>query len=367
MLITDSNKLAQFDTAHRLWQGIPSIEVTKGGRIFSTFYSGGTGEQVNNFAVLLQSDNGIDFGEPIAVAFAEGHRCYDPCLWIDPLGRLWFTWACAPEHAVYAAICADPDAKELSWEPARKIGEDVMMNKPTVLSSGEWLFPIAVWHRDVTTGGFRSESDDSERKAFVYKSTDGGKTLVRRGGADVAERSFDEHMILERNDGTLEMYVRTEYGIGVAYSADGGETWSEGEDSGLGGPCSRFFIRRLKSGRVLLVNHYQNVGRSHLTAMLSEDEGKTWPYKFLLDERTEVSYPDAKEADDGYLYITYDRERGGFLHNLAQVYGSAREILFAKITEADILAGKLTDPNSRLKCVVNKLGRYVFEDEVHFD
>lgn len=48
-------------------------------------------------------------------------------------------------------------------------------------------------------------------------------------------------------------------------------------------------------------------GRSHLTAMLSEDDGETWPYTLLLDERNEVSYPDAKEADNGYIYVTRDK------------------------------------------------------------
>ena len=61
-----------------------------------------------------------------------------------------------------------------------------------------------------------------------------------------------------------------------------------------------------------MINHYQfdqridledimsqgNVkswkGRSHLTALLSEDDGQTWPYYLLLDERNEVSYPDAQ-------------------------------------------------------------------------
>ena len=36
--------------------------------------------------------------------------------------------------------------------------------------------------------------------------------------------------------------------------------------------------------------------------MLSEDEGKTWKYKLRLDGRNLVSYPDSKEADDGYIY-----------------------------------------------------------------
>jgi len=366
MFITEESSLKKYGTSYRLWQGIPGIEVTKKGRIFSTFYSGGTKEEINNYIVLLKSDDGTYFGEPIAVAFEEGYRCFDPCLWIDPIGRLWVFWACAPEHAVYAVICDDPDADELVWSDVIRIGEDVMMNKPTVLTTGEWLFPIAVWHRNMLAGGFKSDKEDSERKAFAYKSIDNGKSFLKLGGADLYKRSYDEHMILEMRDSSLAMFVRTTYGIGVCYSYDGGKNWTKGENSGLGGPCSRFFIGRLKSGRILLVNHYHYTGRSHLTAMLSEDDGKTWQHKLLLDERANVAYPDAREADDGYIYITYDRERGVYLNSLDAVYSEAREILYAKITEDDIINGKIVSKGSKLKCIISKLGKYALECENPF-
>ena len=57
MFITEENSLKKYGTPYRLWQGIPGIEVTKKGRIFSTFYSGGIKEEVNNFVVLLKSFN----------------------------------------------------------------------------------------------------------------------------------------------------------------------------------------------------------------------------------------------------------------------------------------------------------------------
>ncbi|MBQ8408734.1 MAG: AraC family transcriptional regulator [Clostridia bacterium] len=368
MLITDKNELQKYSIEKRLWQGIPSIEVTKGGRIFLTYYSGGTKEEIGNYSILSKSDDGEHF-EDIAITFKEGFRSYDPCLWIDPLGRLWFTWAIAPDHAVWASICDDPDAEELVWSEPRIIGREVMMNKPTVLTTGEWLFPIAIWDWMEIAGGYNGvvdaagkQSTQNERLAFAYKSVDNGETFERLGGCNVPQRSFDEHMILELGDGRLVMFVRTKYGIGMSFSYDRGKTWTKGGNSGLGGPCSRFFIRRLKSGRVLLINHFNYVGRSHLTAMLSEDDCKTWPYKLLLDERTNVSYPDAKEADDGYIYVTYDRERGGFLDSLEKVYASAREVLIAKITEEDIIAGSLKSPESRLKQVVQKLGKYAYED-----
>ena len=70
----------------------------------------------------------------------------------------------------------------------------------------------------------------------------------------------------------------------------------EGTDSGFGGANSRAYIGRLKSGRILMINHYNNTGRNNLTAMLSDDECNTWEYKLLIDERDGVSYPDAKET-----------------------------------------------------------------------
>lgn len=368
MFFTDKATMNKFSIDKRLWQGIPSIEVSVGGRIFLTYYSGGTKEDIGNYCILSKSDDGERF-EDIAITYKEGFRCYDPCLWIDPLGRLWFTWGVAPDHAVWAVVCDKPDADTLKWSKPKMIGREVMMNKPTVLSSGEWIFPIAVWNLIALSGGLNGVADASgkqsaleERLAFAYRSTDNGESFERLGGSNVPQRSFDEHMILETEDGKLAMYVRTKYGIGVSYSYDKGLTWSVGEDSGLGGPCSRFFIRRLKSGRILLINHFGYTGRSHLTAMLSEDEGKSWRHKLLLDERSNVSYPDATENDDGYIYITYDRERGGFLNSLEKVYSSAREVLIAKITEDDIVAGELVSEGSYLKRVAVKLGKYAFED-----
>ena len=128
-----------------------------------------------------------------------------------------------------------------------------------------------------------------------------------------------------------------------AGSYDKGYTWTNEKDSGLGGPCARFCIRRLKSGRMLLINHHDFIGRNNLKAMVSEDEGATWMGFLLLDERTPVTYPDMTEDDDGNIYVTYDFGRY-----------EEREILMAKITEADILAGEIVTPSSYLKRVVNR-------------
>ena len=198
--------------------------------------------------------------------------------------------------------------------------------------------------------------------SYVYKTSDNGRTFHRLGMSDVRDRSFDEHMVIEQNNGVLKMLVRTNYGIGCAYSYDRGKCWSSGENSGLEGPCSRFFIGRLRSGRLLLVNHVNFNGRNNLTALLSEDDGETFPYSLLLDERNEVSYPDVAEGEDGSLYIAYDRERGCEKRSMEQVYACAREILIARVTEDDIIAGELVSDRSFVKGVVSKLGVLSPED-----
>ena len=238
-------------------------------RTFITFYSGQTAETYGNYVLLLKSDSDTDFGEPIAVVQKEGKfRCFDPVLWIDPLERLWMIWNVMPGEEVRGCICEDPDAEHLTWGEEFYIGRGIMMNKPTVLSTGEWLFPIALWRKDLM-GQFRKSglTEDDRVGSYVYKTSDNGKTFTRLGMASVRSTTFDEHMILELTNGVLMMLVRTAYGIGLSYSYDRGKNWSAGQDSGLKGPNSRFHIRRLRSGRVLLINHFEYTGRNNLTAL----------------------------------------------------------------------------------------------------
>ena len=359
----------RFQDTYRRWQGIPSIEVTDGGKIFVNFYSGQDAEVGGNIMVLCVSTDGRkSFRSCEAVVEHPDPQCriYDPCLWIDPHGVLWMSWTQARgfndgRSGVWVSQCSDPDADNLVWSPPRRIANGIMMNKPIVTSKGDWLFPTAIWCD--TSGSVPTERHGLENEQFsnVYASLDEGRTIALRGHADIPHRSFDENMIVEKRDGSLWMLTRTFDGIGESFSTDGGYTWTPGRKSHIDGPCSRFHIRRLRSGRLLMINHYQfdqridledimsqgNVkswkGRSHLTALLSEDDGQTWPYYLLLDERNEVSYPDAKEAADGMIYVCYDWERV-----------TQREILMARFTEDDILQGHLSDKRSKLRVLVNK-------------
>ena len=73
-------------------------------------------------------------------------------------------------------------------------------------------------------------------------------------------------------------------------SYDGGETWTDGVNTDIPNPSSRVCLLRLKSGRVLLVNNMDSKERVAMTALLSDDDGKTFTHSMLLDNCRNVSY-----------------------------------------------------------------------------
>ena len=338
----------EYSDQTRMFQGIPGIELAASGRLWVTWYGGGRGEDRGNYVLLATSeDGGSTWSDVRLVVDPDGDgpiRAYDPCLWHDPQGRLWLFWAqgygsWGDTAGVWAITTRQSDADNPLWSEPVRFCDGIMGNKPTVLSSGEWLFPVynmARWQHEGSAG--------------VYSSSDQGATWSLLGKATVPakeDRNADEHMIVERNDGTLWMLVRTNYGIGESTSADRGRTWSPVTPSEIQHPTARFFVRRLQSGNLLLVKHGPigtRTGRSHLTAFLSRDDGQTWLGGLLLDERHHVSYPDGVQAPDGTIYIVYDYDRGG----------RGKEILVAKFAEDDVARGACVSDAAELGLLVNK-------------
>jgi Neuraminidase (sialidase) len=65
MLITDKKWLERAQAKYRAWQGIASVERTKGGRMFVSFFTGVTAEQMGNYTAIIKSDdNGKTWTEP---------------------------------------------------------------------------------------------------------------------------------------------------------------------------------------------------------------------------------------------------------------------------------------------------------------
>jgi len=335
------------------------IERTPKGRLWACWVAGGDSPKAF-FVLATSDDDGQSWSKPRVVVDAHSkHLPMDRSvlvgnLWTDPLGRLWLIFDQSMDMfdgraGVWAAICGNPDADQPAWSAPRRIWHGVALNKPTVLSTGEWMLPVSLDQRE-GFGPFQGlfKELDPYRGANVFVSTDQGATWQRRGAAVFPNPDWHEHMIVERRDGTLWMLARTAKGIMQTTSSDGGRTWAApSEPPGLRHPNARFHVRRLASGRLLLVKHGDAVdahqGRVKLSAWLSPDDGRSWRGGLILDERKGVSYPDGFQAPDGTIYISYDRNRA-----------TDGEILLARFTEQDVLAKKLVGPRSTLKMLISR-------------
>lgn len=114
----------------RTWQGISGIERTVKGRVFASWFTDGAKEPApENTVVLSYSDDGgktFTLPEAIALPSSDGTRVFDPTLWIDPKGRLWFVFNRGnkeiPKHEVWARICDDPDATKPVFDTEFRVG-----------------------------------------------------------------------------------------------------------------------------------------------------------------------------------------------------------------------------------------------------
>lgn len=358
---------AAYSETARVWQGIPGIDRTPKGRLWVAWYSGDVGEgNLGNYALVASSGNdGKSWSKPVAVIEGpKGTAVVDPLPWVDPQGRLWIFYkqvtprmAGQPDSGfagTFAIRADDPEKGEPTWTAPQLIGEGgTLFGKPLVLPDGRWLAPFFVSARSAW------KDQIAGRETGVIVSSDAGATWAWQGGTTIPGdlRNFSEATLAPRKDGSILMAIRTQKGLYESTTADAGKTWSEAVPmAGFSpGPATRACLLRLKSGAFLLVYHEPEATasgkypRAKLTAWLSDDEGRTWPHKLLLDERTRVSYPDATQAPDGRIFITYD---------LGRYEPADKAILLSVIKEEDVRAGKLVSGGSMTKKVINQAFAY---------
>jgi hypothetical protein len=353
----------------RKFQAAPSITISHNGRLWVSLFTGGNTEGIDNAIVVISSgDGGKTWSKPLFALDIKGPlRFLDPGFWTDPAGQIWLfygqlygfwdgrggLWAIHPEN---------PDDENTRWSGPRRLCDGYLKNKPLVTSAGRWVVPVEFLFCPPAVAFCGAPVAERDKKfifsmselngANVFTSEDKGSSFTFCSQAHVPQkdRSCYEHMIVEKRDGAFWMLIRTNYGIGESFSYDRGRTWTEVKPSKIQNPSSRFFFGRLKSGKLLLVKNGpvdKRYTRSHITAFLSSDEGRSWEGGLVLDERERVSYPDVVQDQSGIIYVVHDRER-------TVGEGGAREIVFHRITEDDIGAGKLVSPESALKIVANK-------------
>src|SRR5690606_5242198 len=142
-------------------------ERTAQGRLWAVY--GRDVESRRNLQVLkFSDDDGRSWSEvKLMVVPQKDVRAMSATIWIDPQGRMWVFWGQSfglqdGRYGIWAIVTDEPDAANPRWSSPRRLGDGIMLNKPTVLSNGDWLLTSSVW-----------KADNSIR---VYASTDQGKT-----------------------------------------------------------------------------------------------------------------------------------------------------------------------------------------------
>ncbi|MGZ0654880.1 sialidase family protein [Coraliomargarita sp. W4R72] len=356
----NTTSLSKYDPSQLDYGMTIGVESTPGGRLWAAWIGGEDGPGAFMLAAT-SDDDGETWSKPRLVINAQDaslpfHRTVlIGNFWTDPLGRLWLFFDQSMNQfdgraGLWATLCENPDSDEPIWSKPRRISNGSMLNKPTVLSTGEWLLPAYLIKHTTGIGPFKDTFPelDPMRGINILISSDQGATWSLRAAVPFPNPDWFEPMVVERKDGSLWMWVRTTKGIAESISKDRGFTWSEPSyPTNIKHPNARFFLRRLASGRVLLIKHGDQIdahqGRVKLSAWLSEDEGESWQGGLVIEDRSGVTYPDGFQSKDGMIYISYDHQRS--------THG---EVLLARFTEEDILTGKLVSPRSKLKMMISR-------------
>lgn len=337
------------------------MAMTPGGRLYALWIAGGDSDAA--FLVGSRSDDGGATWQGTKFV-VDPHfpddkwrgRTVRRCsvignLWSAPDGtlRLYATQSVGQfsgRESCWEFVCRNPDAAQPVWEKAKYVFHGSMHNKPIVAKDGTWLAPF-----DFEPNGRENFPElDPLRGLWAFASAD-GETWTRRGKATPNLSHYAEHQIVQKENGDLWMLMRTGEGLKESFSSDGGATWSAPSAPATLRQCvARFGFIRLASGNLLFVKNGTTVGevfaktpRQKLSAFLSRDGGATWAGPLTLDPRLNVAYPDAFQAADGFIYVSYDHDRGT---------PGGDELLFARFAEADVLAGKIVTEGSFLRRVI---------------
>ncbi len=318
----------------RTFQGLPSL-ARVGNRIWTVWFGDTVvpgGEATGNFLILRYSDDGgVKWSREfyLVPANRQTDRILDSRLWLAPDGKLWVIYPQAGnsvshdgQFGTWVAVIPNPLDEMPEFEPGVFLADGVT-TRPFRYNDG-WLVPI-----DYPFAGPRFP----ERAGMhVYKIDVANRrvakltTVPRVIGAD-----YNEPNLVQLRNGGLFSQSRSNGWISENRTDGTSLTWPAAiRFSAFTSATSRTALARSPTGRLVMVFNQRADGhnRADMTIAFSDDDGLTWPYSAIFDNRTGVSYPDIDFDANGDVLVVYDyfRWRG--------------KVLLARIDEQSIVDGK---------------------------
>lgn len=352
---------------NRKWAGVPNVAVT-GNRIWAGIFTGGIKEPdpdgLNHSVVAVSDDGGKSWIDPYIVNDDPNYPTFMTSPWLSPEGRLFlFIETDGNTYSVYTDTPEAPLDK-IEWKFMQENPDGSVSGmfssdhlsynqKPIVVKTAnggtEWLY-LTRNYQDLAGGG-------STRRVGIWVSANKGKSWslrrVLENPKEIANLvTIPEPTAVALNDGRIMLLARIEKGkyggMMRCYSSNNGKTWTDWEydlPAPYRGPGSLFNVTMLPSGNLLMINNDNTRDRTGLTAYLSTDDGKTFPYALTIDRRAS-SYPDVAVGKDGTIHVINDALR----------YQNS-EIRLSVFTEQDIINGRFADKSKQNMCVFRVKGR----------
>lgn len=296
------------------------------------------------------------WSEPFVMADTPGFPDTNPCLFIDPRGRLWLVWQTIIANEWHTALAKYKIASAYAKDgPPQWEASDTLILKP-----GPEFAETVTRQCDVDEAQldkfpepFRDRArqylaERRKRSADKYFSRMGWMTRVHpfvlegkrlivplysdgfdfsiMGLSDDWGATWTASLPLVSQGGVQPSLVRKKDGTLVALmrdngpppkrvlrsdSKDRGQTWSPVVDTDIPNSGAGLEVIGLASGDWVLINNDTEQGRHRLSVSLSEDEGVSWKWTRPLEfddpgpEATTASYPSIIQAKDGALHASY--------------------------------------------------------------
>lgn len=287
----------------------------------------GTGEGCPDTAIWAARRTEEEWGEPTKIAHDADVAHWNPVLFKDPRGPIHLFYRVGPDSARAAARFRTSRDNGQTWSRSKDLvpgdpsTRGPTKNKVIILANGDWLAPS-------------STKAETAWDAFVDISSDRGKSWVRSQPVPLDHERFEGKGIIqpalwESEPNKIHMLVRSTCGlICRSDSEDGGRTWCPAYPTSLPSNNSGIDVARLEDGELVLAYNPVSLRspglgkRTPLVVSLSEDNGHTWPFTYVLDgngprdgktRRPEFSYPSAVPSPEGVsLAYTWKRSNIAF-------------------------------------------------------
>ena len=317
---------------------IPSLITTKSGSLlaFCEARKDHRGDSGNIDLVVKRSTDGGKTWSPPLVVWDEGdHTAGNPCPVIDQrTGRIIniVCWNLATDHGrdLHAGTSVNTrrvyqthsDDDGLTWSEPKEI--TLMVKEPS------WW-----WYATGPGIGIQLQKGPHKGRLIIPANHTaegyyGAQTLFSDDGgaswkiSEIIKPTVNESQVVKLSDGRLMMNMRTQGTAdtkrpysgyrSIAYSSDGGESWTDPLfDDELGDPICQASIVRYDANRILFSNPNPPISlergpREQMTVRLSNDNGQTWAKELLIYDGPSA-YSSLAKLPDGEIGLLYEKDK----------------------------------------------------------